>query len=346
MLGSAFYMVVFQVTPFDKYYEIENRRHQVEFHNRIGYSLLERGHYRLAISEFEQTLKLSATDYDSLNGQYFSKLFIDMDTPSWDPSVGLMIQKLVKRLSIVKDHTLQHIVEKYLGDLNHRIGKIERAKRHYEKALDLKENYVDALFAYGWFSYDTVPDLKKMESLFMALVKEDVYDYRGYHGYGYVHYMRAINETDPAVKSELLKTALKQSESAVNLFINQLNIVMDLGEISRAYNPRVALLYHEHALKLIGDPDISRLPNNNQALGVKLLTQKGYRQLNTIDEKRSWILYQIALDYYSLYKQNNRQEDLKIHGEILSSAKALDPKKEIIAIYDDQQAILQMFLRP
>lgn len=342
LMGTIFYMVVFQVTPLDKYYEIKHRREQVEFHNLIGYSLLERGHYELAKTEFERAINLTSTDYDSLNGQYLSELFLAMGTPDWNPAIGISIQSSVKELGIIDEKKLQHIVEKYFGDLNQNIANYHDAKLHYEKALALKQNYIDALYSYGWFSYSSIPDLKNMELLFSQMVEADIYDFRGFHGYGYALYMQAINEKDLQHRSELMAKAYKQSYRASQLKINLLHVVIDLAEIVRTTDPRLSIDFHEWCLKILDDPDISRIPSNANTLGVRLLTRNGYVYLKTSTDKRADINYQLALDYLLLHNRDKNPEHLKLHDDFLNEAKALDKKGNIIAIYEDQLKIIDL----
>ena len=342
LMGTIFYMIVFQVTPLDKYYEIKHRREQVEFHNLIGYSLLERGHYELARTEFERAINLTSTDYDSLNGQYLSELFLAMETPDWNPAIGITIQNSVEELGIIEGKKLQHIVEKYFGDLNKYIGNYQDAKLHYEKALALKPTYIDALYTYGWFSYSIIPDLKKMELLFSKMVEADIYDFRGFHGYGYALYMQAINEKDPQHRNELMANAYKQSYRASQLKINLLHVVIDLGEIVRTTDPRLAIYFHERCLELLDDLAIRRLPSNANTLGVRLLTRNGYVKLKTLTDKRAIINYQLALDYLSLYNRDKSPEHLKLHDDFLAAAKALDKKGNIVAIFEDQLKIIDL----
>jgi tetratricopeptide (TPR) repeat protein len=112
-----------------------------------------------------------------------------METPEWNPAIGITIQSSLKKLGITVEKKLQHIVEKYFGDLNKYIGNYPEAKLHYEKALVLKPNYIDALYSYGWFSYSVIPDLKNMELIFSKMVEANIYDFRGFHGYGYALYI-------------------------------------------------------------------------------------------------------------------------------------------------------------
>ena len=100
ILSSIFYMAVFQVTPWDKYHEIKQRREQIKFHNSIGLTLLEKGNYKLAKTEFENAINLKATDYEALNGRYLSELFLALKSPDLDPAVGLSFQNHLNKLAL------------------------------------------------------------------------------------------------------------------------------------------------------------------------------------------------------------------------------------------------------
>src|SRR5205085_25544 len=123
------------------------------------------------------------------------------------------------------------------------VANSDLAKEHYEKALLLKPNYGDALFAYGWFSYSGVqaPDLGKMEDLFRRLSQLDPYDYRGFHGLGYALYMQAVRESDRNLRYDRLSEAAQQSSKASVLSINRLNVVTDFGEIARCVQPSLSI---------------------------------------------------------------------------------------------------------
>ena len=340
-------MLVFQVTPLDKYYEIKHKREQVEFHNLIGYNLLERGHYGLAKKEFERAINLTSTDYDSLNGQYLSELFLAMETPAWDPAIGITIQSSVKKLGIIDEKKLQHIVEKYFADFYSYVGNFKEAQLHYEKALSLKPDYIDTLYTYGWFCYSNIPDLKKMELLFSNMVEADIYDYRGFHGYGYALYMQAINKRNSEHRIEMMENAYKQSDRASRLKINQINVVIDFGEIARTINPILSIWYHKRGLELLDNPVTSQLPENESTFEIRLLTKKDSEKkdpvsLKTSAEKRALISYQLALDYLILYKKEKSPEHKKLHGNFLSEAKALDKMGNVIPIYEDQLKIIAL----
>ena len=153
VLGTFFYMLVFRVNPWDTYRDISYRKEQVNFHNKVGQKLLEQGHYKMAKVEFEKALNLKATNYEALNGRYLTELFLAMDSPDWDPGVGLAVKNELHRLGIIKQKQIFHIVEKYLGDLHHKIHNFDAAREYYESALSVKHDYPDALVAFAWFIY-------------------------------------------------------------------------------------------------------------------------------------------------------------------------------------------------
>jgi hypothetical protein len=80
------------------------------------------------------------------------------------------------------------------------------------------------------------------------MTEVDGRDYRGFHGLGYALYMKAILEPDPERRLVFIVDAAKQSGLAKDLFMNQLNIVVDFGEVARSVNPRLALSFHEYGM--------------------------------------------------------------------------------------------------
>jgi tetratricopeptide (TPR) repeat protein len=349
-VASLIYMLVFQITPVDAYIQIKEQREQVTFHNAVAYSLLGQGRYGLAKAEFEKSLSLKATDYTALNGRYLAELFLDLQSPEWDPAVGLAIRGHLSQLRTRDPATLSPIVEKYLGDVDRQVADTELAKQHYEKALLLKPDYGDALFAYGWFNYSDPqkPDLDKMEQLFRRLSQLDPYDYRGFHGLGYAQYMQALRESDQDLGYNRLLKAAQQSQRASLLSINRLNVVTDFGEIARCIKPSLSVFFHKRALQILNDPVMSQMKDNVPSLGAQLLRRVGYVSINGPDQKRAWVTYELALDHLALARQgsdavNNRRE----HDQLRKKALDLDPQGQGTYtgdIYDDQLAILDMFL--
>src|SRR6476620_3848582 len=82
------YMIIFRVNPWDQHLAAKLRRDRVRFHNSVGYSLIETGHYIDALAEFEDSLKLSAEDQTAVNGKYLANLFINIGSPISDPAIG------------------------------------------------------------------------------------------------------------------------------------------------------------------------------------------------------------------------------------------------------------------
>ena len=343
ILLAFFYMFVFQVTPWDKYAEIKHRREQEEFHCDISYDLLEKGYFNKAKIEFERALVINPLNYKALNGQYLCNLFLDFSSQDWDPSIGLEVQKHLNKLGIIKEKELNHIVEKYLGDLNYRISELDSAFAHYKNALELNKDYIDALNEYGWFNYFELHNSKEMLKCFNKIIISSPYDYRGYHGSSYALYMNSLSTDDSDECRELLERAKTLCEKAVNLKIYDIPSIMDFGEISRLIDPELALNYHNHALKVISDEKLRDYEPNKLTFGIKLLKRyTGTISLSNIDQKKAWINYQLALDYYSLYKKGkiNYNDYLENTDELYKTAKELDKNAQVSYIYYDQKMVI------
>src|SRR5688572_33498780 len=93
VLLAIAYMIVFQVNPWDQQRAAKRRRDRVRFHNSVGYSLIETGHYEDARNEFEESLKLADEDQTALNGKYIANLFINIGSSTADPAIGFAIQR-------------------------------------------------------------------------------------------------------------------------------------------------------------------------------------------------------------------------------------------------------------
>ena len=352
LLLSLGYMVVFHVTPWDTYSQIETRRQQVSLHSRIGQHLLERGQYALAKAEFDRGLALDSLDQRSLHGQYLAELFLSMLSPSWDPATAAAMRGELADLSRGHEAETAHVIEKYLGDLELKIGNVDEAKAHYEAALRLSGNYLDGLYTYGWFTYAGgagAPDTSQMETLFRRMTKADPYDYRGFHGLGYALYMQALKLDDADSRRGLLNDATLQSSTALRLKIQQLNVIMDFGEIARAQRPDFALTFHRLADKLLSNPDTAMLEENKAGLQVQLLIHKGETVfIAGEDQRRAWVNYETALDHLALQRRDEQQasgtapsdHEQSEHDRFLAQARLLDKEKNVYAVYADQLAIL------
>lgn len=350
-VASIFYAVVFNVSPLDAVHEIKQRREQVKFHNTVGYTHLERGHYEFARAEFEKALNLRPVDYLGLNGRYLAEQFLEFKSPGWNPAISLVVQDHLRALGVIGRQELLHIVEKYRADVEWRTGSDEDAKAHYEKALALKPDYVDALFSYGWFNYypRPAPDVSRMEQLFRKMTEVTPHDYRGFHGFGYALYMQALNEPEAERRRTLVIEAATQSLRASQLGISYLNILMDFGEIARSVNPSLSMKFREMGNRVLDDPEIGRLEGNTGAYGVTLLLgETGKRaRIATRDEKRAWITYQLALDHLAAHRLEDSgrgDKALQRHEQLLARARELDPTGKVFPIYRDQLRILERLL--
>lgn len=341
-VASIVYMVVFQVNPWDKQRAIKRRKDRVRLHNLVGHTLLECGHYKLAKRQFQEALELIAVDQTALNGRFLAELFLEMDSPEWNPAVGLAIQKHLMESGMIERERRPHVIQMYLGKLHERIGKPDLAKSHYQRAVELKPEYPDALFTLGWFYYSEKPDLDAMEHAFRQMTKIDAYDYRGFHGLGYTLYMKAIREQDPKKRSGLMLDAARQSAAAKDLGVNRLNIVMDFGEVARSVNPQLSLHYHEWGARMLDDPVTSGAGDNPLNMLAVLLLSEGEVPLSGKEQKLAWIEFQLALDHLALYRTGHEPSGKQEHDHHLKKALELDPAKKIYPLYVDQSAILDL----
>jgi tetratricopeptide (TPR) repeat protein len=346
VLLTLAYMIVFRVNPWDQQRSAKLRRDRVRFHNSVGYTLIETGHYEDARAEFEESLRLSAEDQTALNGKYLANLFINLASPVSDPAIGFAIHRQITETgSLTREHHM-HIIDKYLGDLHMRITDIARATEYYRSALKRKPDYPDALYELGWYYYgDGQGDIAKMEEIFRKLTEVDPHGYRGFHGLGYALYMKALREEDAKVRTSLVREAAEQSGAAQNLFYSQLNVAMDFGEVARSVDPELSLVFHEYGKKLVSDPVLSMTGNNQASLQARILTGEGEITIDTKDEKRAWIAYQIALDHLAIERTAGEKEHAAEHKRLLEKAQRLDAEKKIFRLYLDQLAILDL-LKP
>jgi hypothetical protein len=343
-LASIFYMLVFRVTPLDKYYEIRDRRERVQFHNSSGKSLLEHGYYAQARTEFQTSLDLESVDAEAMNGRYLSDLFLQFDEPDWNPQIGIITQEELHRSRVWKNQEFKHVVAKYRGDVAYRTFAFDAAKQDYQEAMTLKPDYIDCLLSYGWFNYFYAHDISKMTILFQKTTELAPYDYRGFHGFGYALYIQAIKTQDPEKRKDFEAAAADMSRRASNLGATQLSVLADFGEIARPTNPWLSISYHEFAQQIEGDPKMANLPDNTGVLGDSLLTSDE-KELVSIEpgvQKRAWITYQLALDHLALcdlevQPQKNQLE----HDRLVDKALQLDGGEKILAIYNDQLRILR-----
>ncbi len=345
LILSFLYMLIYHVNPWDKYKDLSRINDQVKFYSGVGYSLLEKGHYALAKKEFEKAIAMRNFEIRSITGKYLTELFLEFDNPLWQASVGIEIKSHLYNYGLVEELNIEHIVEKYYGDLYSRIGDYDKAKDHYEKAIQLKNDYIDALFSYAWLLYSFVKtdslSHERMITIFQKMTEVDPFDYRGFHGLGYALYIKAIKEYNRTTCDSLLMLATDQSLTASNLYINQINIVADLGEIARSIDPQLSILYHEHAFSTLQDPNLNSLPGNQGPIIVTILLATSH--LSEIDvvsdnHKRSWLYYQLALDYQSLGITKKRDYYFKL-------ARKLDTNSEMYPIYEDQLAVLNLLNR-
>jgi|SRR5687768_4030081 len=340
------YMIVFRVNPWDQQRSLKLRRDRVRFHNAMGYSLIESGHFAEARTEFEEAINLSAEDQTALNGRYIANLFISIGSSVSDPAISFAIVDQISETDALKRERHLHIIDKLLGDLHSTISNVPKAGEYYRSALERKPDYANALYAMGWHCYTAGgrSDIEDMERMFRRLTEVAPLDYRGFHGLGYALYMRALGEQDWDARSSLIKEAANQSGRAQDIVFNQLNIVMDFGEVARSVNPELSLSFHKFGKEIMADPALREIGDNRYPLAARLLMSEGQITIGTKDEKLSWIAYQMALDYLAMermYDDPQYGDEYKQHFE---KAQALDTGRSMHHIYLDQLAVLDLLL--
>jgi hypothetical protein len=143
-----------------------------------------------------------------------------------------------------------------------------------------------------------------MENAFKRMTEIDPYDYRGFHGLGYALYMKAVRDSDPTNRSSSMLAAAEQAQSAKNLGIERLNIVMDFGEVARSVNPELSLSYHHWGRRILDDPKASQAGDNPFDLGAALLLKEGQVHISGNNEKLAWIEFQLALDNLARHRMS------------------------------------------
>jgi len=346
-LAALFYFIYFDVNPLEKQYENKIQSLHAGLHNNIALSFLQQGYFEKAKVEFEGALEYKPYNRDALNGKLLSELFLNLGSVDRNPAMAGKIRSGVSILELSKEDELFNIREKYFADLELHNGNIEEAMNRYDNLLAADSNYIDLLNTYAWLNYEiTKPNLDKMETLFKKMIEVDSTDYRAYHGYSYTRYMRALGVEDPSLRNYFIRDATIQSAIAYTLIITRFNVILDLGEIIRSLNPGMAISFHLQAKQLLDDPAIMELDENRLPLGYKLLTFENsqYIIIPTLEQKRALVFYELALDYLADYRLNYEITSLVEHDEMLQLAKEYDKNGDIRLIYEDQRAVLDLFL--
>ncbi|MFZ0391929.1 MAG: tetratricopeptide repeat protein [Calditrichia bacterium] len=347
---TIIYMIVFQVTPWDKHREVKNQRAQVDYYTGNGYSLLEKGFYSQASAEFSKALEINSAHSKAVNGHYLADLFSDLSKPDWTAAAGRAISLRLQRYWRGQHRGKNHLIAKYQGDVYANMGNLQKSRDYYRKALQIKPDYPDALYSYGWTFYggSEQADLDSLQSIFTRLTEADSFDYRGFHGLGYTNYLWAIHADDPESRQAYLRNAAILSDRGSRLASNQIHILSDLGEVARPILPDLSLALHKEALRLLQKPEIMALSNNRAAYHISILrypVENPQVFVFTPEEKKSWIYYQIALDHLALQRINPACMDCASrHNQYLEMAFQLDISRQIEAVYRDQLSILNIFL--
>ncbi len=343
------YMVVFQVSPWEKYQETSERKAAVKLHIQLGQDLLDGGHYKDAAGEFDHSLKLAPSNPEALEGKRKTDLFLKLEDPDWKPGRTMAYWSLLQNQD-------DHNTLLYMGMLHLRIGEAEKSLQYFQKAnaaykrqgKQSKPYYGDALFQLGWAYYDKA-DFDKMAEYFRKLQEMAKYDYRGYHGLGYALYMKAIahSEKDGKAAIKLLNEATELLRTAYNYVPNVLVVNSDIGEIARIIDPEFSIFFHKRAMECLTNEKYYNLPDNNGAVSAILIT--GNNQWVTLAEKEdkiAWINYLLALDYYvKALRENKHYPNLSTHNRYLKAAQSAQVGTAPEMIYQDQLTIGDRLLK-
>ena len=346
-LAALFYFIYFDVNPLEKQYENKMQSLHAGLHNNIGLSFLQQGYFEKAKKEYDGALEYKPYSRDALNGKLLSELFLSLGSVDRNPALAGKIKTEVSKLEFSKEDELFNIREKYFADLELHNGDIKEAMKLYNNLLVADSNYIDLLNTYAWLNYEIgEPDLDKMSVLFKKMIAVDSTDYRGYHGFAYAMYMRAIREENTELRNDFVYDAANNCITAYNLIITRFNVILDLGEIVRSINPDMAVDIHLRAKQLLEDPVVMSLEENRSTLGYKLLTfeNNAYVFIPTLEQKQALVLYELALDYIADYRLNYEITSLIEHDELLKLATEYDKNGDIRLIYEDQRAVLDLFL--
>jgi tetratricopeptide (TPR) repeat protein len=351
ILGPIVYMVIYDVKPWDTFSDIRDKHKQVHFHNDMGKAMLKSGFYAKAKEEYERALSLNPTSFEGQKGRYLADMFMDFDSATWNPAIGMGIWRRLDSSGAGKDPGYREILVKYQGDLYQRIGDYSRAESLYDAAINADPDYLDALFSKGWLNYGSYPKpkLREMTEAFRQMASRNSFDYRGFHGYGYALYMRAVGRFPGKGDPKLLIDAKNQCARAKNVSINELNVLMDFGEIARTIDPRLSLIFHSEAQKLLSDPVRSALRDNSMPLQSCLLAiDSGCVGLESPKKKSAWIRYQLSLDYAAIHRMeaDSAGTCAKMGDSLYAQAQALDTGNQVYPIYLDQLQILTQFVPP
>ena len=345
---ALLYMLVFHVTPWEKYRETGERKQAVRMHLRLGQSLLDSGQYAAAGDEFDASLELEGANPRALEGKRKADLFLKLGALDWKPAEALAYRDV---FSDPKDPNILL----FLGKLHGRIGDGAAARGYFEQAREAYRrqhpepaaDYVDALDSLGWDAYFR-HDLEAMERHFRRFCEIAPYDYRGFHGFGYGCYIKAIElaESEPKAAVDSLQEGTNALGKATSFVPNFVVINMDFGEIARAIDPDFSISRHLAALNCLINEELKKLPENIGTVSLILLggDQRAI-YLTESDDEIAWIKYSLALDHYVKAQGEGSDGPSKAHHDALvTEAEELQRTGDPRAIYDDQKAIVDRLL--
>jgi tetratricopeptide (TPR) repeat protein len=348
LVTAISYMIVFHVSPWEKYKEISERKEAVAIHLALGQKLLDDGHHQQAAREFELALRLEPANPKALEGKRKADLLLEVDRIEWKPGLALAY---IDTFRNPKDHTILL----FLGRVFERIGETHKALEYYENARTAYRDshagpgldYYAALERMGWMFY-MKGNLDEMERCFTRMKEIAQFDYRGYHGLGYALYMKAyqLAQSEQEGVTQLLTEATNVLYSAAKYVPNFLMITMDIGEVARLIDPNFSIFWRERAMKCIVEEELCRLEENKSDLTVLLFgSNAGDVVVSGKEDKIAWVKYQLALDHYvKAVLADPKNPDLTRHDSLVDEGKKMQKSESTFSIYEDQRTIVDTLL--
>lgn len=347
VITAGLYMLVFHVTPWDTYRQMSERKRAVATHLKLGKKLLDLGHYKQALAEYEHSLRLDPANPEALEGKRKADMFLQVDAVEWKPGEAVAYKDV---FSSREDHHILH----FMGILSEKIGDSEAALGYYEQARlayqrvnpDAQADYYAALFNIGWLKYSR-KKFDEMERCFEKMCQLAEFDYRGFHGRGYALYMKAVHlaNTDGAAAVAVLQQATDMLYSAQRYVPNILVINTDIGEVTRIIDPDFSIRSHQRAMDCIRQDELYNLHENQGTIFVTLLCSDHDVWLTNRQEKIAWVTYLLALDHYAKAKRFAAGDSaMREHDRLVKEAGKYQETPGPRMLYDDQKIIMDRFL--
>jgi tetratricopeptide (TPR) repeat protein len=287
--GVGFWAIASQVAG--DYKETQQRQDLIDEHLDLGDRFLGAGELVAAREEFQQALKLEATNVDARRGLLRATVFDPIVKGDYNPAIVEM--RLEFLLDLDEDDADAHA---FLGDVDAEQFDYDQALAHYETA---RKKDPDLPHAYAGFAI--------------------VYGLRDQSGRAAEMYRRALElaPSAPIYRSNLAyelfrtrryKAAIREYEHVISQDPVLMPAYNELASTYRAHGDLAnARRYQEHLLRLFTDKDALAAERNGGywSLRTKLPRRKtdeprdpGAVSLYTFPEKRAYSLLSFALTAY------------------------------------------------